>query len=56
MTIAIVVPLLVCIVGGLIALLASAQRARLGEIAFFCGLFWLVYVAMTHVVHGHFDL
>lgn len=46
------VPLVVCVAGALLfALAANPKLARMGEIAFACGLFWLVYVASGHVLH-----
>lgn len=39
----IVAPLLVCVAGALIYAFVPGKGAELGKIAFFCGLFWLVY-------------
>jgi hypothetical protein len=37
-------PLVVCVGGALLyALSSNGKLARMGELAFFCGLFWLVY-------------
>jgi hypothetical protein len=37
-------PLVFCIVGALAwALSSNAKIAEMGKLAFFCGLFWLVY-------------
>lgn len=44
------VPLLVCIVGALLVAFVP-KGARLGEIAFFVGLFWLVYLLSGKSVH-----
>jgi hypothetical protein len=41
-------PLLVCIIGAILyALPTPVKVSEMGKIAFFCGLFWLVYLAKT---------
>jgi hypothetical protein len=57
----ILIPLLICIVGLLVYVLAGnpgnppssvgGKVAELGRIAFFCGLFWVVYITLGHAVH-----
>jgi hypothetical protein len=40
-------PLVFAVVGALVYAFAPGKASRLGELAFFCGLLWLVY-AMSH--------
>lgn len=48
----IAVPLVFMIVGALIYALASKpQVARMGELAFFAGIFWLVHELSGHAFH-----
>lgn len=45
-------PLVVAVVGALVYALASnTKAAELGRIAYFVGLLWLVYTAMSKTVH-----
>jgi hypothetical protein len=46
------VPLLVAIVGALMyALALNGKVARMGEISFFVGMFWLVHELGGHALH-----
>jgi hypothetical protein len=46
-----VAPLVVCIAGALLfALSSNGKLARMGEIGFFVGLFWLVYLLAGRVL------
>ncbi len=48
----ILIPLLVCLVGALVyGLSSNGKVAELGRVAFFCGLFWVVYLAMGRTFH-----
>jgi hypothetical protein len=48
----IVAPLVVCIAGALLfALSSNGKLARMGELAFFCGLFWVVYLLSGRALH-----
>jgi Na+/phosphate symporter len=45
-------PLVICVAGALLFALASNPKlARMGELAFFCGLFWLTYALTGRVLH-----
>jgi hypothetical protein len=48
----VVAPLVVCVAGALLfALSANPKLARMGELAFFVGLFWLVYWVGGKAIH-----
>jgi hypothetical protein len=46
------VPFVVAMLGALVyALSANGKVSEIGRLAFFCGLFWLVYLFAGHTVH-----
>jgi len=48
----IAVPLVFALIGALVYLLSGdAKRARLGEITFFVGMFWLAYQLSGRALH-----
>ena len=52
MTMTILLPLLVCVLGALVyALVANGKASELGRIAYFVGLLWTVYLLMGKAFH-----
>ena len=51
MTVTMVMPLFVFVVGAIVYLFAGPKAAELGRIAYFVGLLWAVYLAMGKALH-----